>query len=206
MNIKFSLADQNLEIIEAWKKELSKLTEEQQSIFEIWLTDDVFSKPMDCVVSPANSFGFMDGGFDYVLTRYFGGGLSANIQEFIKEMFSGELFVGESLLVRTGDENVPYCICAPTMRTPQNISQTINVYLATSALLKMLKEVHEDAGITIVRMTGLGTGVGGVSPEMCAYQMFMAFKDIWFEQLEYPKTLLEAMDRENEIKNIVTQE
>ena len=32
----------------------------------------VKSNQVDCVVSPANSFGFMDGGYDLAITEYFG--------------------------------------------------------------------------------------------------------------------------------------
>ena len=33
---------------------------------------DIFSRPADALVSPANSFGFMDGGIDLAYSRRFG--------------------------------------------------------------------------------------------------------------------------------------
>ena len=38
---------------------------------------------VQCVVSPANSFGIMDGGYDLVLTKWYGKQLQKRVQKYI---------------------------------------------------------------------------------------------------------------------------
>ena len=38
---------------------------------------------VECVVSPANSYGFMDGGYDLAITNYFGEALMEKVQRLI---------------------------------------------------------------------------------------------------------------------------
>ena len=38
---------------------------------------------VDCVVSPANSFGLMDGGFDLAITNWYGDQLQKRVQKYI---------------------------------------------------------------------------------------------------------------------------
>lgn len=56
----------------------------------------------DCMVSPANSFGIMDGGVDAAITAYFGRQLMERVQQKIVEKFMGEQPVGTSMIVETG--------------------------------------------------------------------------------------------------------
>ena len=62
----------------------------------------------DAVVSPANSFGFMDGGIDALYTRKFGTGVQSRLQEAIREFHFGELLVGASEIVETEDAKIPF--------------------------------------------------------------------------------------------------
>ncbi|MEH2072692.1 MAG: hypothetical protein V7K47_31845 [Nostoc sp.] len=55
-----------------------------------WLPD------FDCLVSPANSFGMMDGGIDAAIIRFFGRSLMAKVQQQIIEDYLGEQPVGTS--------------------------------------------------------------------------------------------------------------
>ena len=45
---------------------------------------DIFATEPDAVVSPANSFGFMDGGIDGVYTRVFGRGVQERLKDYMK--------------------------------------------------------------------------------------------------------------------------
>jgi len=38
------------------------------------------SNPVQCIVSPANAFGLMDGGYDLAITHYFGDQLQKRVQ------------------------------------------------------------------------------------------------------------------------------
>ena len=60
---------------------------------------DILSLDVLAVVSPANSYGFMDGGLDALYTRCFGPQLQQRLQRMIQEQANGELLVGQALLV-----------------------------------------------------------------------------------------------------------
>lgn len=138
---------------------------------------DITTIACDAVVSPANSFGFMDGGLDYALSERFGWDLEKKLQRMIKELPEGELLVGQALVVETGDSIVPYLISAPTMRIPTNfnIDTSVHAYLAMKAAL--IKAKSEPA-IHSVAIPGLCTGVGRMEPQIAAGQMFQAYKEI----------------------------
>jgi O-acetyl-ADP-ribose deacetylase (regulator of RNase III) len=90
------------------------------------------------VVSPANSFGFMDGGIDWRYSERFGWQLMERLQQVIKgEDYFGELLVGQAIILETNDEmkKIPYLISAPTMRVPLDVSNSPNAYLAFKATL-----------------------------------------------------------------------
>src|SRR5215470_6688903 len=72
----------------------------------------------DCMVSPANSFGLMDGGVDAAITRFFGVPLMQRVQARIVEEFLGEQPVGTSIIVETGHPKHPFLAHSPTMRVP----------------------------------------------------------------------------------------
>lgn len=88
----------------------------------------------DCIVSPANSFGIMDGGFDKALIEYFGNSLMERVQNKIKDEYAGEQPVGTCLIVNTGDEKHPYLAHTPTMRIPRIIREYDTVYNAMRAM------------------------------------------------------------------------
>lgn len=129
------------------------------------------------IVSPANSFGFMDGGIDLVYSQHFGWELEGRVRKSILSDHHGELPVGRALIVPTADERVPWLVCAPTMRVPMRIESTFNAYLAFRATLIALKEFNARAETRImsVLVPGLGTGEGRMPPGDCARQMKEAY-------------------------------
>jgi O-acetyl-ADP-ribose deacetylase (regulator of RNase III) len=162
-------------LIKAWKEFFN--SEENVSVIE----NDITKVHCDAIVSPANSFGFMDGGLDYALSERFGWDLEKKLQKIIKELPEGELLVGQALLLETGDKTIPLLISAPTMRIPTNfnIDTSINAYLAMKAILIKAKG---DIRISSVAIPGLCTGVGRMQPMIAAKQMFQAYKEIILEQ------------------------
>jgi O-acetyl-ADP-ribose deacetylase (regulator of RNase III) len=127
----YILIDQNSRLVEAWQK----LFDGQPNV-EV-RQGDLTTVVCDALVSPANSFGFMDGGVDYAISERLGWGLQDELQRQIKELPEGELLVGTALVLPTGDASIPYLISAPTMRVPTNynIPTSINAYLAMKAVL-----------------------------------------------------------------------
>jgi O-acetyl-ADP-ribose deacetylase (regulator of RNase III) len=158
-------------LISAWKEFFSE--ENNVSIAET----DITTLECDAIVSPANSFGFMDGGLDYALSVRFGWDLEKKLQQQIKALPEGELLVGQALLMETGDLKVPYLISAPTMRIPTNfnIDTSVNAYLAMKAVLIM---ATREENIISVAVPGLCTGVGRMQPMIAARQMYQAYKEI----------------------------
>lgn len=82
---------------------------------------------VDGVVSPANSYGIMDGGFDLALSEYFGSELQARVQEYILNNYKGEQPVGTSFIIDTGKDNIKL-IHTPTMRVPFPVKDPMIVY------------------------------------------------------------------------------
>ena len=183
---KIILVDIAKPLVAAWAKEFEGFDVEvkQGSIFET---------PCDAIVSPANSFGFMNGGIDYFLSEELGWHVMPRVQEKIRNEFDGELLVGQSLIVPTDHENFPYLISAPTMRVPMSLStsrvMSANVYLAAKAIFVALKK---NPHIKSVAIPGLGTGVGSVKPEDCAHKMRLAYQDFYLGEYKFPTSLTSA--------------
>jgi O-acetyl-ADP-ribose deacetylase (regulator of RNase III) len=82
------------------------------------LCGDILQHAVHCVVSPANSFGYMDGGIDAAYLRFFGSQLQSRVQDAIQRRPEGLLPVGAALAVTTGHDRIPFMIVAPTMTFP----------------------------------------------------------------------------------------
>ncbi|MBN9390680.1 MAG: macro domain-containing protein [Chloroflexi bacterium] len=187
------------ELVDAWQKfcgDLPHVRVYQGSILDV---------ECDAVVSPANSFGFMDGGIDMLYSNHFGWGIQKQLQKLIREKHFGELIVGAAEIVGTGNPAIPFLIAAPTMRVPMLLKETVNPYLAARATLLLVKYGTFPAGpyesqkiadrVKRVAFPGLGTGVGHVSPETCARQVRAAFEEVVKEKNVFPKTWFDAQTR-----------
>ena len=154
--------------------------------------DDICQVQCDAVVSPANSFGFMDGGLDHLLSERFGWELEKRVQAAIQARPMGELLVGEAIVVPTDDVLVPWLICAPTMRVPMRVRTSINAYLAMKAILLAARSHRAEIPIETVVVSGLGTGIGQLAPELAAAQMCQAYKEVVLGEAKYPGSFAEA--------------
>ena len=137
---------------------------------------DIFDVTADAIVSPANSFGYMDGGIDAVYTDHFGAGLQSRLQTQLAEEHHGELPVGQAVLVETVHPEIPWLVSAPTMRIPEPVPQTLNAYLAFRAALRVVLQHNAGGGkpIESVLCPGLATAVGRMPADRCARQMRFA--------------------------------
>jgi O-acetyl-ADP-ribose deacetylase (regulator of RNase III) len=147
----------------------------------VTIADDRFEDlaEFDCLVSPANSFGLMEGGMDAAIVRFFGGALMDRVQRRILEDYLGEQPVGTCLVVESGHPGHPFVAHTPTMRVPMDISGTDNVYRAMWAMLLAVRQHNRTAerGITTVACPGLGTGTGRVPYPEAARQMALAYRN-----------------------------
>jgi O-acetyl-ADP-ribose deacetylase (regulator of RNase III) len=169
MHIKLYYRD--IELGNAWKKYFN------EEINVELVCGSILDCNTNAIVSPANSFGFMDGGLDYHLSERFGWDLETKLQNMIKNRPLGELLIGEAVVLSTNDQMVPYLISAPTMRVPMkfNIATSVNAYLAMKAILATAKK-HDV--INSVAIPGLCTGIGKMPYDIAALQMYEAYREI----------------------------
>jgi O-acetyl-ADP-ribose deacetylase (regulator of RNase III) len=156
------------------------------------LQSDICHVKADAVVSPANSFGFMDGGLDRALSERFGWVVQESLQRAIAERPMRELLVGEAIILPTGDMEVPWLISAPTMRVPMRLRQSVNAFLAMKAIFHTAISHKGQPPIHSVAIPGLGTGVGGLKAETAALQMWTAYREVILKDWLYPDDFGEA--------------
>lgn len=159
----------------------------------------------DAVVSPANSFGFMDGGIDGVYRNHFGPSIETRVRRQILDHHGGELVVGNADIVETDDTDIAFLIAAPTMRVPMELGESVNPYLAARAVFRLVTQGRFSSGTFVgervadrvrrIAMPGLGTGIGGTAPETCATQVRAAYSDIVLNQYEIPNSWAQASER-----------
>lgn len=190
MNLIFVGPEQD--VVSAWEEHFqgyAQVSVQAGSILEV---------DCDALVSPANSFGYMDGGLDMLISEFFGWHVQERLQDLIRNKHHGELLVGVAEIVPTDNARIPFVISAPTMRVPMILSDTVNVYLATRAVILLVlhgrfpdgRPVNED--VHTVAVPGMGTGVGRVPPNTCARQMKAAVDDVLLKNSRFPPSWHEA--------------
>ena len=147
------LLDRSRSMVEAWKYEFR----EAAGVFPVadefsWFMEQ--HGDVDCVVSPANSYGIMDGGYDLAITRYFGEELQECVQEKIVEDCFGEQPVGTSLSVEYEGWTI---IHTPTMRVPSRIVDSMVVYHAMRSTL--IEAVRCNVECMVIPAFGAGCGM-----------------------------------------------
>ncbi len=142
--------------------------------------------PADAVVSPANSYGWMRGGIDSVYAHAFPA-IEQHVRSAVLAYHGGELPVGQAVIVPTDVAAPAWLISAPTMREPgERLPQdTVHPYLAARAVFRMWRDgrLEDDrpvrSVVSTIAMPGLGTGIGGVPPEVCARQVMAAWDEVF---------------------------
>lgn len=131
----------------------------------------------DCLVSPANSFGMMDGGMDAAIIEFFGRSLEEKVQQHILENYLGEQPVGTSFIIETGHPKHHFLAHTPTMRVPMTVKGTDVPYVAMWAMLLAVRQHNKNShdSIDTVVCPGLGTGIGRVPYAESARQMALAY-------------------------------
>jgi len=132
----------------------------------------------DCIVTAANSFGLMDAGIDRAVVKFLGEAVMQAVQHRILEDYLGEQPVGTCILIPTHHAQHPFVAHAPTMRVPQNISGTDNIYLALWATLTTIHRHNhtERRKIEVLACPALGTGTGGVDLVEASLQLCLAYE------------------------------
>lgn len=170
----YYLRDINAPLVDAWSLYFADIPQVRPSV------GDIFGVQADAIISPANSFGFMDGGIDLAYSRRFGWQLQERLQALLRQEHDGELPIGMAVLLGTGDPTLPYLISAPTMRAPAVVKNTLNACLAFRAALRVIQRYNEQfpGAIKSVICPGLGTATGEMPVEICAKQMHAAYLQV----------------------------
>jgi len=173
MKIKFVDIDPN--VIDALSKSFSDLISPSNRESRISATcGDIRLESGDALVSPANSYGWMNGGIDAVYLQIYGYQLQVRVQSKIAENYDGYLPVGDAMSVCAmgfGPQWPKYLIVAPTMETPQNVGDTQNAFKAFSAALAEARKLK----LSTLICPGMCSLTGGMNPEEMARQMREAF-------------------------------
>jgi O-acetyl-ADP-ribose deacetylase (regulator of RNase III) len=175
----FLFFDTKYDLISTLESKLSRFSNVWFSVGKI--EDLITTEKMDAIVSPANSFGFMDGGIDRNYMLLFPG-----IEEKVKDNIEKigvlnsanrkHMPIGSAFYVSVYSPPCPvkWLISAPTMYLPQNIEGTRNVYFAMTAILELTKDWTPEL---VVAIPGLGTGIGEISSDSHAQQIYEAMTD-----------------------------
>lgn len=144
-----------------------------------WSAGDALAGIADAVVTPGNSFGFMDGGMDAAVVARFGAAVENMVRERIATYAFGEVLVGQAFMIPTGDQKIQNLIFAPTVRAPKPITHPADVLLATRAAVK----IAVDAGFKRVVMPCMGAGSGRLTPNASFAAMIGGIQSARFPQV-----------------------
>lgn len=169
--------DHNAEVVMAYK---DLFGDEMKDIFT-FMVGDVREVQADVYISPANSFGFMDGGIDLLYAKMFPEA-PCYLRKLRGQGF--ELLVGQAMWLKT-DSNPHHhgymaerLMMVPTMRLPNTyLPGTVNVYLAAKALFALANDP-----IISYAIPGLGTACGGLSAKVSAKQVRHAYNEVVLRQ------------------------
>jgi O-acetyl-ADP-ribose deacetylase (regulator of RNase III) len=180
LDIKLYLCDIDERMVAAWRhlfKQIDSVEISQGNILDL---------KADAIISPANSFGIMDGGIDLAYRNYFGFQIQQRLQTLLISEHDSELPVGQAVIITTDNENIPYMISAPTMRVPMDVADTANAYLAFRAAIRVIKIHNRDNSVPIrtVLSPGLCTLSGHMPHDRAARQMCIAYKNLVLGELK----------------------
>ncbi|KAF2258963.1 macro domain-like protein [Lojkania enalia] len=175
----------------------------------------------DLIVSPANSYARLDGGFDDALSRAFSPAddyfaLTRVAQATVYDEWRGFAPPGTCTLIDLDNEQLQrkwdcrYMALCPTMKVPQDITWDHEVvYECIWSLLGAIDKHNrrlgdKDKEIQKILMTPLATGTGFWSNKKWAVQAVLAIRD-FAEALEHPEkwgdmTVRRVMQQFDEIK------
>lgn len=169
--MKIILLDNKEAMCKAWKKYFK---DEEDVLIENTYLQLYNMEDVDCLVSPANSYGLMDGGYDLALSKMFGKELPNKVQNYIIENLYGEQPVGTSIII-----DIPFTnkklISTPTMRIPSPIKDYEIIYTAMrQTLICALKNNVEK-----IIIPAFGGATGMVPYDIIAKEMYKAYVQIF---------------------------
>ena len=173
--MKIVLLDINKEMTDAWHKYFDSE--------DVEIVNDTFegyagTHAVQCIVSPANAYGLMDGGYDLAISNYYTAYYHLNIGQLVRlhimEQYLGEQPVSSALMVPL--KNAPWLLHCPTMRTPRQIKDPEVIYhCMRNTLLEANQWIGEDE---IIVIPAFGGATGRVPCADIARLMWKAYRQI----------------------------
>jgi O-acetyl-ADP-ribose deacetylase (regulator of RNase III) len=128
------------------------------------------------LITPGNSFGIMDGGFDLAVVQQFGSYIQDDVTDAIHRYFHGIMPIGSAETFLLPDDK--YLIYAPTMELPRDVSDTFNAFWAAYASFDICSPLESS-----IIIPGLCTGAGQMDPLEAARQVRMAYDVVVNEEV-----------------------
>ena len=131
---------------------------------------------IDAVVSPANTKGIMNGGFDAVLRRFFGTIIEVRARQYLEKH---PLDVGQAAAIKTSHKTVRWLIISPTVSIKGNGfsgNDTVAYACGYNSVIAANR-----AGATSLGMTGLGTGAGALDIRHAIKQQCDGIEDALYD-------------------------
>ncbi len=177
-DMRLILLDRNSFMCAEWGRAFADLANVE--VVRSELADYLEGHEVECVVSPANSYGLMDGGYDEAISDCLGWGLQKKVQQYIIDHYFGEQPVGSAFILPTGMAGVRL-IHAPTMRMPSVIADPQVIYTVTRSTL--IVAMQND--VRSILIPAFGGGCGKVPFARIAKEMRSAVNQL----LDPPKEL-----------------
>lgn len=187
--MRLTLLDVSPYVCRAWENEFKNCRDVKI------INDDIYSyatklleEDVDfAIVSPANSFGMMDGGYDLGITNFYKTievDIIKCVQDKIFEYYLGEQPIATALSLNTkydfdDKDGIPSLIHIPTMRTPMSIRFTNIPYMCMKELLLYLDYGNSDEDkielYDEIIIPAFGGGCGCIDFNIIAKQMKLAY-------------------------------
>lgn len=156
--------EKDIKELQYWKKDFNEL---------------IPVEDYDCVITPGNSFGIMDGGFDKVILDKYPEA-QKNIQQGIGSLYGRELPVGSAISTRL--ELGVTLVYVPTMRFPGPVTDKAAAYNSAMAAFSLVRQLdkfnYKKDFIKKVVMPLFATATGGIPPKWSARQICLAYKHL----------------------------
>lgn len=133
------------------------------------------------IVSAGNSFGEMNGGVDGIINTHLSHFtrppqyIQEDVKSTIASEYFGELPVGSCIIIPTTHPKHTSLLYAPTMRVAEDVSGSVNAYLAMRAALVCARR----SGMTFIACPLLCTGAGKMSVAKACMQMQAAWDTLF---------------------------
>ena len=171
IGIKIYLLDHNPEMVKEWLKAFKN--DKEVIVVEDEFEHFIDTHDIECVVSPANSWGIMSGGYDLAITNYYGDALQKTVQRYIRRHLYGEQPIGTSIIVDIPNTKQKL-IHTPTMQISKSIKDEFVIYQCMRTTLMTAL----DNKIKTIVIPAFGGHYGKVSPKVVATKMKEAYDQI----------------------------